>query len=196
MKRFALPGGTLLLAGLLALGGCSAPDDEIWMRITGIGLPVTTTTTTEDTTTTTTTIENRSVFESNLRDGTTDTADVEVQNFTVILGGSDVGVSIAVYSATVELFTTGHLLRSFTYPVTLFLPAPAAGEAGVAATTAVLRSLPLVPAALKAWILNPDTFPADIAAAGFTAEAKITLRGRTEEGRELETSASVTVVFN
>jgi hypothetical protein len=175
MKRFALPGGTLLLAGLLALGGCSAPDDEIWMRITGIGLPVTTTTTTEDTTTTTTTIENRSVFESNLR---------------------DVGVSIAVYSATVELFTTGHLLRSFTYPVTLFLPAPAAGEAGVAATTAVLRSLPLVPAALKAWILNPDTFPADIAAAGFTAEAKITLRGRTEEGRELETSASVTVVFN
>ena len=136
-----------------------------------------------------------SVVRSDLHERSADLVDLEVENSTIILGGSGGGVFITVYHARVEYLVPNHALPSFEYGVTLVLPAPTANEAGAAVTAGTLKDLPLVPVSFKDWVLNPETFPADIAARGFTAEAKITLRARTEEGRELETSASVTVIF-
>lgn len=190
MTRAALPKAALLAAALLAMTACAAPDDETWMQIISIDSVSTATDTDGETTTST------SVIESDLQDGKTDTVDVTVQNSTIILGDVGGGVSITVYHATVEYFVEGQNLPSYQYTVTLFLPAPTSGDAGAADSTGTLIGLPLVPTALKDWILNPANFPPEIAARGFTGEARITLRGRTEEGRELDVSSSVTVVFN
>ena len=182
MKRAGLLGGLLCAAMLMVLAGCAAPDDETWVQIISI----------EDSS-----LEapSASVVESDLQDGTTNTVDVEVQNTSFILGSGN-GASVTVYHATVDYFVQGQSLPSYQYVVTLFLPAPTSGDAGDSSSTGTLEDLPLVPAALKSWILNPANFPAEIAARGFSGEARITLRARTEEGRELETSAGITVVFN
>jgi hypothetical protein len=192
MTRAALPKAALLAAALLAMTACAAPDDETWMQIVGVGVE----STRETDTSTTTTFSSSSVIESDLQNRETDTVDVEVQNSTIILGDVGGGVSITVYHATVEYFVQGHTFPSYQYTVTLFLPAPTSGDAGAADSTETLIGLPLVPTALKDWILDPANFPPEIAARGFTGEARITLRGRTEEGRELDVSSSVTVVFN
>ena len=190
MKKFCLFKWVCLASALLVLTACVAPDDETWMRIISIGSAGTASDSDGGTTTTTST----SVIESDLQSGETDTVDVVVQNSTIILGIGG-GVSITVYHATVEYFVEGYTFPSFQYTVTLFLPAPTSGEVGGATSEGTLNDLPLVPNALKNWILNPDTFPAEIAARGFTGEARVTLRGRTVEGRELETSAGVAVFF-
>ena len=187
MTRAALLKVFLPVAAMLAMTSCAAPDDETWMQITGIAVA-----TGEDTTSTFT----GSVIESDLQSGVTDTVDVEVQNSTIILGDVGGGVFITVYHAAVEYHVQGYDFPSYQYTVTLFLPAPTSGEAGSADSKGVLEDLPLVPAALKSWILDPGNFPPEIAARGFTGEARVTLKGRTEEGRELEVSGSVTVVFN
>jgi len=199
MTRAALLKVFLPVAAMLAMTSCAAPDDETWMQITGIGGATTTTTTTTtdgDETTTTSTFSSGSVIESDLQSGVTDTVDVEVQNSTIILGDVGGGVFITVYHAAVEYHVQGYDFPSYQYTVTLFLPAPTSGEAGSADSKGVLEDLPLVPAALKSWILDPGNVPPEIAARGFTGEARVTLKGRTEEGRELEVSGSVTVVFN
>jgi hypothetical protein len=180
-----------MFCAAVLLTGFAAPDDETWIRITGFSDPGTV-----SDSTTTTTSGTRSVIESDLQDGKTDTVDVHVQNTAVILGASGNGVSITVHNAKVEYFVQNQSLPTYQYAVTLFLPPPTSGEAGSASSEAVLQNLPVVPAALKAWILNPANFPAEIAAAGFIGEARITLRARTEEGRELETSSGIAVVFN
>jgi hypothetical protein len=183
MKKTGLSKWVCLVSALLVLTACAAPADETWVQIVSIGGSD------EDD-------PASSVGTSDLQSGTTDTADVTVQNTTVILGASDSGVSITVYHARVEYFVQGQNLPSYEYVVTLFLPPPSSGDAGASSSTATLQEFPLVPVALKNWILNPANFPAEIAAAGFSGEARITLRARTEEGRELETSAGVTVIFN
>jgi hypothetical protein len=192
MKKSWLPKWVCLASALLAMTSCAAPDDETWMQIISIDSVSTTSGTDGETTTTT----SASVIESDLQDGETDTVDVKVQNSTMILGDVGGGVSITVYHATVEYFVEGYSFPSFQYAVTLFLPPPTSGESGAATTEGTLDDLPLVPVSLKDWILNPVNFPPEIAARGFTGTARITLRGRTEEGRELDVSSSVTVVFN
>jgi hypothetical protein len=169
---------------LIVPAGCISPDEETWMQIVSIGE------TSEDA------FVSTSVVKSELQSATTDAVDVVVQNTTVILGGSGGGVSITVYHATVEYFVEGQNLPSYEYVVILYLPAPTTDDVGEASSTGTLEEFPLVPAALKDWILDPANFPAEVAARGFTGEARITLRGRTEEDKQIETSAGITVVFN
>ena len=183
MKKACLSKWVCLVSALLVLTACAAPADETWVQIVSIGGSG------EDD-------PASSVGTSDLQSGTTDTADVTVQNTTVILGASDSGVSITVYHAKVEYFVEGQNLPSYEYVVVLYLPAPTGGDVGEASSTGTLKEFPLVPAALKNWIRDPANFPAEIAARGFTGEARITLRGRTEEDKQIETSTGVTVVFN
>jgi len=191
MKKTGLSKWVCLASALLVLTACAAPADETWVQIVSIDSASTDSDSDEGTTTE----ASNSVVKSDLQDGKTDPVDVKVQNTTVILGASDSGVSITVYHARVEYFVQGQNLPSYEYVVTLFLPPPSSGDAGASSSTATLQAFPLVPVALKSWILNPANFPAEIAARGFDGEARITLRARTEEGRELETSAGVAVFF-
>jgi hypothetical protein len=56
-----------------------------------------------------------------------------------------------------------------------------------------LEDLPLVPVTLKGWLLA--NLPAEVTAASFQIEARVTARARSEEGTELETSGSLGIIF-
>lgn len=187
MAKRSLLFSFFLAAAMLVPASCSAPDDETWVRVTSVSKSAG-----EGEGSTAI-----SVISSDLRDGGPELIDIVLENGTVIVGNTaGGGVLVTVYHATVEYFVQGQNLPSYQYVVTLFLPPPGSGDAGDASSTGTLEDFPLVPAALKSWILNPANFPAEIADRGFSGEARITLRARTEEGRELETSAGITVVFN
>ncbi len=168
-------------AGVVA--ACAAAPDEAWIRITRV---------LEDDTAVT-------VVRSDLRDSGTDTVDVEVENFATIVGsGGDAGVGIQVYRARVEYRLGDFDFPDYEYPVTLYLPPLSRSDSEGAATgqsTGVIPGLPIAPATLKGWILNPGNFPRELLRQPVRLEAKIIVRGRTEEGRELDTSTAVSVEF-
>jgi len=163
-----------------ALGACAAAPDEAWIRITEIRESG------EETTSAT-------VIRADLRDSSTDTVDVEVENFTTILGSSgNIGVGIEVYRARVEYTLGGYDFPDYEYPVTLYLPPPG-GES--ATTTGTINGLPVAPATLKGWILDPGNFPRELLRQPVRLEAKIIVRAKTDEGKELDTAATVSVEF-
>ena len=178
MKRILC---AIAAAGVLA--ACAAAPDEAWIRITRVldgGSEVT-------------------VVRSDLRDSGTDTVDVEVENFATIVGsGGDAGVGIQVYRARVEYRLGDYRFPDYEYPVTLYLApldAPSSGEGGAGRSTGTIPGLPIAPATLKGGILNPANFPRELLRQPVRLEAEITIRARTDEGRELDTSTAVSVEF-
>jgi hypothetical protein len=138
-----------------------------------------------------------SVLDVDLRNGTTDTVDLVLENSTVIVGNaSGGGVPIHVYHATVEYEFSPYTLPKYAYSISLLVPAPTGGEAGIGIETATLVGLPVAPATLKDWMLYPENLPPEVTGGSFNVLVRITLRARTEEGRELETGASLTLVIS
>ena len=96
---------------------------------------------------------------------------------------------MTLYVARVEYRAAGRDLTPSEFPISLFLPAPNAE----ATSTATLEGFPIATTAFKDWITNPTNFPANLLAENLIIEARIILRARTDEGRELETEASVSL---
>ena len=179
-------------AAMLVPASCSAPDDETWVRVisvseadisaddaNGSGSGAI------------------SVLHSDLDDGSPELVDIDLENGTAIVGNSSGGgVVVTVYHATVEYEFGSVYIPSYAYPVTLVIPPPTGGETGTSTTSATLEDFPVVPATLKSWLLVPENLPPDTTKGSFSVVATITIRARSEEGRELETSTSLTVVFN
>lgn len=188
--------GNCSLALLLALAACAAPADETWLRVVSV------TESGEDAETTQggVTGTSVSVLDIDLRNGTTDTVDLVLENSTVVVGfsGAD-GVPITVYHATVEYDFSPYSLPSYAYTVSLVVPGfssqTVAGDV-IVTRTDTLVGLPVAPATLKSWMLVPDNLPPEVTAGSFNVLVRITLRARTEEGRELETGASLTLVIS
>jgi hypothetical protein len=182
----------LFLAAVFLLTCCAPPSDEAWFRIVGFGNTTTTTTTTttegDEKVTTTTTKEHISVLDSDLHDGGTDSVDVFLENYATVVG-TDEGRSVHVYRAEVEYLFGAYSLPDFVYGVTLALPPPGTDGNG----SGTLKNLPLAPAALKGWLLL--NLPAEITEGAFQIEAQVTLRARSEEGTELETSGGLAIIF-
>lgn len=182
----------LAVAAAALLSACAAAPDEAWIRITRImesgGLDGDSQ-------------QAVTVVHSDLRDSLTDTVDVEIGNFAVIVGSDGRGVGIGVYRARVEYRLGGFDFPDYEYPLTLYLPpveststeGTTASEAAV--STGFIRGLPIAPATLKGWILNAGNFPPELLRQPVRLEAKVTIRARTDEGRELDTSATVSVEF-
>jgi hypothetical protein len=186
---------TSALAALCALAACNAPADETWLRVASVMTNAGEVEDGEDATTGTSV--SATVLDVDLQNGTTDKVDLVLENSTVIVGNaSGGGVPIHVYHATVEYEFSPYNLPDYAYAVSLLVPAPTGGEAGLGIQTATLVGLPVAPATLKSWMLVPDNLPPEVTAGSFNVLVKITLRARTEEGRELETSASLTLVFS
>jgi hypothetical protein len=180
----------LFVAAAFLLTFCAPPSDEAWFRIVGFGNRTPTTTDSgTDTPISTSTDEYISVLDSDLRDSETDLVDVFLENYSTVVGVSE-GRSVHVYRAEVEYLFGDYSLPRYEYPVTLALPPPA-DEVGVG--TGTLEDLPLVPAVLKGWLLA--TLPAEVTAGPFQIEAQVTVRARSEEGTELETSGSLGIIF-
>lgn len=185
MKKWLAAASVLSLSVLLT--ACSVADDEAWLRITAFY---------DDEAET-----NISVFESELRDGMSDTIDVKVQNSSVFAGsGATEGTSIHVYRAKVEYAYSNVTIPSFDYAVTLTVgPKVSTASTGDGTTTSggegTLEDLPLVPLSLKNWILNSGRLPDGVVESSFRITAKVTLRSRTDEGTELKTSASLGITF-
>jgi len=182
------------LAALCALAACNAPADETWLRVARV-----TESGGEDAETVQEGVTGTSVsvLDVDLQNGTTDKVDLVLENSTVIVGStSGGGVPIHVYHATVEYEFSPYNLPDYAYAVSLLVPAPTGGEAGLGIQTATLVGLPVAPATLKDWMLYPENLPPEVTGGSFNVLVKITLRARTEEGRELETSASLTLVFS
>jgi hypothetical protein len=184
----------LFMAAAMLLTFCAPPSDEAWFRIVGFGNPTTTGTDADPVTITadgvdTDTPGTISVLDSDLRDSETDRVDVFLENYSTIVGTSD-GRGVYVYRAEVEYLFGAYSLPRYEYPVTLALPPPGA-EGGVGEGT--LEDLPLVPASLKGWLLA--NLPAEVTAAPFQIEARVTIRARSGEGTELETSGSLGIIF-
>ncbi len=176
--------GLFLLGAAFFLAACSAPADETWFRITGFqgsGADGATT--------------NIASLESEIRTNETDHVDVLLENFTTLVSVTDsVGVGIFVYHATVEYRLHGFSLPTYQYAVSLYLPPPGS-LGGDGAGSGVLKDFPLVPVVFKRWLLNPQHFPTQIAHSPFQVSSHITLLARTDEGRELETTGDLTILF-
>lgn len=185
-------GSVLFIAAALLLTFCAPPSDEAWFRIVGFGNPATTTTTTttngDDKVTTTTSSEHISALEADLRDGATDSVDVFLENYSTVVG-ADEGRGVYIYRAEVEYLFGAYSLPGFAYGVTLALPPPGADGNG----SGTLENLPLASAALKGWLLL--NLPAEVTDGTFQIEAQVTLRARSEEGTELETSGGLAIIF-
>jgi hypothetical protein len=154
-----------VLAAIFA-AGCDRPPDEAWLRFLGFRKPGETT--------------NLSVVNAKL-DGTTDSVDAAFENPSVALGKTEGGTGILVNRAHVEYRIPGSAPRFYEYPVTLYLPATAvAGET----TTGTLAGLPIVPASLKQWLNAEASFIADV-----------TFSAVTDEGTQLDTTGSISVVL-
>jgi hypothetical protein len=180
----------LFVAAAFLLTFCAPPSDEAWFRIVGFGNPTTTTSDPDaDTPAPTTTGESISVLDADLHDEETDLIDVFLQNYSTVVGTSE-GRSVYVYRAEVEYLFGAYPLPRYEYPVTLALPPPGS-EGGVGEGT--LEDLPLVPVTLKGWLLA--NLPAEVTAATFQVEARVTVRARSGEGTELETSGSLGIIF-
>lgn len=181
-----------LAAMLLAAASCSAPADETWIRVTsirsggvdgevngevGVGSdPI-------------------SSLPVNLRDGKTDRVILGLENSTVIVGVPTAGgATVTVYRAVVEYDFSVYSFPTYQYPVTLALPPVVTAEAGVGTSSGTL-GLPVATASLKQWMLDPAHIPSDITAGTFEVRARITILARTDEGREVETFAGLTLVF-
>jgi hypothetical protein len=190
MPTNLIPARFALAALLLAAASCSAPADETWIRVTSIrGGEV-----------------NGEVVDAgtgpisslpvNLRDGKPERVVLDVENSTVIVGvPSAGGVTVTVYRAVVEYDFSVYQFPTYQYPVTLALPpAVATDEAGVGTSFDSL-GLTVVPASLKQWMLDPAHIPSDITDGTFEVRTRITLFARTDEGRDLETSAGLTLLF-
>lgn len=179
-----------LAAALLAAASCSAPADETWMRVTSI---TNSSVSSEEG-------EGSGAISSltvDLRDGTTDRVDLNLENSTVIVTSSadSSGVNVTVYRAVVDYEFNVYQFPTYQYPVTLTLPPAATSEAGLGTTSGTLGDLPVVPASLKQWMLDPGHIPPYITEGTFEVQARITLFARTDEGREVETSAGLTLLF-
>jgi hypothetical protein len=161
--------GAALAATLAA--GCGRPPDEAWLRFLGFRA-------TEGSATLT-------VVNGTL-DTTTDNVDAAFENATFTVGrGDDSGTGILVTSARVEYTMQGYAAPTYEYPVTLYLAAPAkAGET----TTGTLSGLPIVPASLKEWIKGLPAPPLS-----FTA--RVTFRAESDNGTDLETTGSISIVL-
>jgi hypothetical protein len=179
-------------AAMLVPAACSAPDDETWVRIISVGEA-------DDSADDANGSGSGaiSVLHSDLDDGSPELVDIDLENGTVIVGDTGGGgVLVTVYHASVDYEFGGVAIPSYAYPVTLVIPPPTGGETGTSTTSATLQNFPVVPATLKSWLLVPENLPPDTTKGSFSVVATITLRARSEEGRELETSTSLTVVFN
>jgi hypothetical protein len=178
-----------LAATLLAAASCSAPADETWLRVTSI----TNSSVSGEEGEGTGAISSLAV---DLRDGKSDRVDLNIENSTVIVGvPSAGGVTVTVYRAVVDYDFNVYQFPTYQYPVTLALPPTVASEAGLGTTSGTLGDLPVVPASLKQWMLDPAHIPSDITDGTFEVQARITIFARTDEGREVETSAGLTLLF-
>ena len=168
-----------VVAVCLLPAACSIPDDESFFRISAFR---------EDGQT-----SSISVLHSDLQDGQSDLVDAVVSNLTIIVGSESAGGSaIHIYHAGVRYEWAGYSLPTFEYPVTLTVPARSDDEDGME----TLEGLPLVPLALKGWLLNSSNVPAATTASTFHVTARVTLRARSDEGTELTTSGSLGIIFN
>ena len=164
---------------LALLGSCAAAPDETWLRITEIRTSGGT--------------SSAAVIAVDLNDGTTDTIDLVLQNTTSIVGSSNSqGVGVTVFVARIEYRAAGRDLPPFEFPVSFFIPPPGSGLTA----TKTLQDFPVAPVTLKDWLLNPDNFPSNLLADVLLVEARIILRARTDEGRNLETEAAVSLAFD
>ena len=179
-------------AAMLVPGACSAPDDETWVRVLSVSEAGSTTDDANGSGS-----GAISVLHSDLEDGNPELVDIVLENGTAIVGDSTGGgVIVTVYHARVEYEFGGIIIPPYAYPVTLVLPPPTGGETGTSTTSATLEDFPVVPATLKSWLLVPGNLPPGTTEGSFSVVATITFRARSEEGRELETSTSLTVAFN
>lgn len=166
----------LLLAALLA--GCAAAPDETWLRITEVRTGGGS--------------SSVAVIDVDASDGTSDTVDLVVQNTTTVVGSSSSsGVGITVTTVRIEYRAAGRDLPPFEFPLSFFIPSPGSGLSA----SETLQDVPIAPVTLKEWITNPVNFPSNLLSDLLLVEARIKLRARTDEGRELETEATVSLAF-
>jgi len=173
----------LFMAAALLLTFCAPPSDEAWIRVVGFQragneTPI-------------------SVYESDLHDGQTDLVDVLLENFSELVGGGG-GEAVYVFRAEVEYDFAGLDLPRYEYPVTLGLPppTPSLGEAAGSPGKGTLHNIPLVPNVLKGWLRDPANVPSDVIRAPFQVVSRISVRARTDEGTEVETSGDLGITFN
>ena len=174
----------LFMAAAFLLTFCAPPSDEAWFRIVGFGNHTTTATDEDGVLLPQPPTGSISVLDVDLHDGGTDRVDVILESYATVVGTTE-GRSVYVYRAEVEYLFGAYSLPRYEYPVTLALTP---GDGGVP-----LEDLPLVPVTLKGWIMA--NLPAEVTAASFQIEARVTARARSEEGTELETSSSLGVIF-
>jgi hypothetical protein len=169
------------LAAILLLvffAACAAAPDEAWLRITeirpsGSGSAV-------------------AVIDVDVNDGTSETVDVVMQNTTSIVGSSSSsGVGLTVFNVRIEYRAAGRDLPPSEYPVAFFLNAPGSGIS----SSDTLEDLPIVPVTLKDWIRDPANFPSNLLEDFLLVEARLIVRARTDEGRHIESEASVSLAF-
>lgn len=163
----------LAAAAILAAAGCERPPDEAWLRFVGFRSGD----------------KNITVVEGKLRDKSTDYADAAFENATVQVGGGSgsTGTGILVGSARVEYTLGSSAPPVFEYPLALYLAAPKSGEA----TSGTVSDLPVVPAALKAWIIASGLTDGD----EVRLTARVTFTAKTDDNNPLEVGGSVSVVL-
>jgi hypothetical protein len=169
--RFA--GGALLAFAVLA-PGCGRPPDEAWLRFVGFkqgGATI-------------------SVVKDSLREETTTTVDVELQNGSLIVG-QKTGTGILVNRARVDYRMPGFSPPSAEYPLNLYLAPPADDKA----TTGTLSAFPLAPSSLKQWLIDTGAFDDANSEPVVELTAHVTFFGESDDGLKVETEGGIGIAL-